>query len=792
MKPSKFIAGLCAVALAAVASGEIRLAENGKTDYTIVAPEKPSRDDESAVRDLREYLTRITGAKFTVNGDAPHKIYVGRKAPSNKTPLQAFERRVRSENGDVYLYGAGLKGNAFAVYDFLEKFFDCRWYTFYGDMCIPEKKNAVFDDLTLNVIPSFDFFCYNGGQDIRQNAEADGFRRRARIYDYCPGGEMAEAVLLEGHMMSRVIPPGVSIGRANPLPPPLKYFNGKKYFETNPEFFSKMKNGRRVPGFQLCFSNMALRREFIKNLEILVENEYRGGPARMSLGLNDKGHWGDPCCHCAECKKLNEKYGHPAGSYIDFLLEVCRYFKAKYPDIRFQISAYSQMLYPPPRGMEHTPENLIISMAPLGDTNFLRSYDETPVVYDNMRNWSRVANGRFGVQLYPTVYPRPLWTYPLVANINRLVQNIRTAHELGMTELRAEFGCGPNGDMGFNELRVYLISALARDANADVDALKRDFMEHYYGKAAPMMLKYLAELEACEKAEKNALRWWPDHRSALSYLTPENLLKWQNDFAVMEKLTAADTKANLHVRRARTNLDEATMSVWYKFSPGTMPDRDVIYKRYMQNLRDSLGDVLATYEPANERPARRDRLVRWRERSMYYHYALAGKWRPLPKRFAELPAGSVKRAVPHINRKTLERNVEDSAVGIAAKGEMPKTDVKFVIQHWDGVKEAPRVDLKPGLSLEALEKGKGRRRYYYIGTTKLYPDAMISTHQLCFASGVMVGHLFDPRNPEQRYDVYLALKPTGKVLWFDEAVFVKTDRKSDISKNTEDFFDDAE
>ena len=49
MMPSKFIAGLCAVALAAVASGEIRLAENGKTDYTIVAPEKPSRDRKSVV-----------------------------------------------------------------------------------------------------------------------------------------------------------------------------------------------------------------------------------------------------------------------------------------------------------------------------------------------------------------------------------------------------------------------------------------------------------------------------------------------------------------------------------------------------------------------------------------------------------------------------------------------------------------------------------------------------------------------------------------------------------------------
>ena len=65
------IAAACAATLPAAA--EIRLASGGKTDYTIVAPEKPTKHEKAAVDDLAMYLSQITGAKFSVNGVAPKK-----------------------------------------------------------------------------------------------------------------------------------------------------------------------------------------------------------------------------------------------------------------------------------------------------------------------------------------------------------------------------------------------------------------------------------------------------------------------------------------------------------------------------------------------------------------------------------------------------------------------------------------------------------------------------------------------------------------------------------------------
>ena len=786
MMPSKLVAVWCAVALAAVAAGEIRLAENGKTDYTIVAPENPSRDDESAVRDLREYLTRITGATFTVNTDAPHKIYVGRKAPGDKKPLGFYERRVRSENGDIYLYGGGNNGGAFAVYDFLEKFFDCRWYTFYGDECIPEKKTAVFPDLALDVIPSFNGFIYYGSVYTQENATADLFRLRSRIYDRRHKYAAAVPVLGDkyGHTPSQMIPSGlVPMGARKPVYGPLEYFKDRAYFKTNPDFYALDRGGRRNWKYQLCYSNPELRRELVGNYIYVVEKEYRGGPAIVIVDLNDKGKAGMPTCWCENCAALIRKYGDPAGPYWDFVLEMSRIFKEKYPGIMLRVSAYQMTREVPTKFDKPLPDNILVSLAPLDEMDFLKPYEvNSPAACRMIEKWGKIAGGRFCVQTYPTVYPRPLFTYPLVANIDRAVRNIRYLYKHGVSEMTAEFGCGPQGDVGFNELRVYLFASLGRDVNADADALIRDFTEHYYGPAAAPMRKYLAELEACEKNEKNFLRWWPDHRSALTYLTPENLLRWQGYFDEMEKLTGDDRAANLHVRRARTNLDEATMSVWYKFAPGTMPDRDSILKRYDRAVLDSTRAIFADYKPVEGPKITPRKLAGYRRRSMYYHYMLAGRWKTLTGELAKLPAADVKRTVPYINKKELSP-APDAPTGIAAKGELPEA-FDFVLSRWAAPPVEFRYRVDTPLKPEQLKADAGKGyRYHYLGTTRLYPDCLIGLNFI-YAGGVTLGYLYDPAHPEQRYDIYLALKldADGKTLWCGEAVLVKSDRSETLGK----------
>ena len=117
------------------------LAENGRTGYRIVINRTLPPDELAVATELAQYLRKITGAEFPVaEADAPFAqttstsgaIYIDWPAPGDNTPLSPFERRVKSVEKDLYLYGDGRLGNAFAAYDFLEQFLDCRFYTLRG------------------------------------------------------------------------------------------------------------------------------------------------------------------------------------------------------------------------------------------------------------------------------------------------------------------------------------------------------------------------------------------------------------------------------------------------------------------------------------------------------------------------------------------------------------------------------------------------------------------------------------------------------------------------------------
>ena len=79
-------------------------------------------------------------------------------------------------------------------------------------------------------------------------------------------------------------------------------------------------------------------------------------------------------------------------------------------------------------------------------------------------------------------------------------------------------------------------------------------------------------------------------------------------------------------------------------------------------------------------------------------------------------------------------------------------------------------------------KDDGKYAYHYIGTTRVWQDSLIMTFGIRDGSGVMTGVLYDPRNPEQRFDVYISLKREGEKLWFDEMLFVKTDKTDTLRK----------
>ena len=139
-------AGMLAVAafmaLPRLAGAKLTLAENGKTEYEVVAPGKASPAEAAAVADLENTLHTITGADFAASSGKTRSIFVGVQPPCDKEPLKPYERRIATHEGDLYLYGEGRYGNVNAVYDFLRGELGCRWFNTSGDKYIPKRSNS--------------------------------------------------------------------------------------------------------------------------------------------------------------------------------------------------------------------------------------------------------------------------------------------------------------------------------------------------------------------------------------------------------------------------------------------------------------------------------------------------------------------------------------------------------------------------------------------------------------------------------------------------------------------------
>ena len=786
---------LCSLFLAAVAlafGAELRLAEDGKTDCTIIYEKSGNKRLNAAVKDLARTLEEITGAPFPVKTEASGpKIFIGRPAPGDTRSLAPREVRVKSVGGDLYIYGEGVQGNSDAIYAFLESQLGCRWYTMFGDRRIPKQSRLVLNDVDYSFVPSFGCAFFYGGDADSFKASNDFFRRQ-RMYN----SHFAEFAHIGpgGHSLARLVPPGTKDEGAGPnnMRPAYKYFEDKKYFETNPEYFTMNAQGKRTT-HQLCFSNPELRKELTKNIELVLEKEYQGGAACIPVDLNDNGGvtyaGGSATCLCPDCRKLIEKYQDGAGPYYDYILEFAEYMKKKYPQVRFKLLAYWLNEFPPPK-IKSFPDNIIVHMAPI-KKNFLKPYSHpsNAPMLALLREWCKRCSN-FQLQMYPTIYPQYyLGNWPLIANIRQLAENVRTAKKVGVRRLAGECGFYPTLCAGFNDLRFFILGQLAWDATRDENALAREFFTAVYGKAAPLMIKYWEELEKCEAEETNFLRVFPDQRDTLMYLTPENLNRWEAMFDEMEKLVADSPEHLTKVRIARMNLDEAVVAVYYKFPDDAKPDLGKIEARW--NAAFAAG-VKRLNAPAW--------IARYRGMAMELHLGFV-RAKPLPEEFVKQHAaeGKIIRLLPSrlVNhplskrRKNGWRPDEQAAFGFAFKRGTPLGDKPLAMNDL-GVYRHGSIGLENGsnslwvkpynkksVSLTTIAGNGTGYHLSYIGRTMLWPDCRLAFYQIVPGVHAPAGVAYDPARPRAEFDVYISLRydPADGGLFCDQVVLIelKTD-----------------
>ena len=603
------------------------------------------------------------------------------------------------------------------------------------------------------------------------------------------------------HAGQRVIPSGqVKKGgrKIGNTPPPAALFEGKAYFKDHPEYFSMNARGKRVVSMQLCYSNKALRDEFVRNLELMIKaDKYSGGRKLVGVGQDDNA--GAFCC-CPECKALEKKYGHPAGAYYDFLLDLSARFAEKYPEILLCFLAYreNQTLYPA-KCMKKLPGNLLPSYAPLA-CDFAKPLDHA-VNADQLaafKAWADISE-RMHWWSYPTTYPRPIISYPLTANIHRLAENFRTAHACKVEFAYCQYGSGIHNNFGFNDLRAYLLSELCRDITLDEKTIITEYANGCYGKAAPLMLKYLAELEKCEAQTKFYLRWNPDILN-LPYTTGANLIRWERDFDAMERLVAADPRALLNVRRARYNLDQTLIARWPYLTPEELKkagDLEKVVSRAEATLVADAEDLCRDLKKSDPEKFRTSsqHYVEWHHAGLDQLVARARGGKPLPKRFA---AKKPFRIVPRRNKHPLTKDPA-APFGLCCQIAFPTTANWFYFRshdatrnpRWEGV--APRHPLGPSRAKNRLD---GKYYYLALGSAPVEADSMLILGSRVGPVSFCLSPLFDPKRPKRLYEFHMLIAFAPDKSWIKVAELVAipldrdakaTDKKRTVKESVDAF-----
>lgn len=521
--------------------------------YVIDGPFQPAPQEETAIRELTEYLQKRVHGKLTIGGESPVVFQVGdtelaRKHRMLSSDFADEQWAIKSFGNQVVLNGGGTRGVLYAVYHFLEDFCDIHWWSD-AEEYVPEPSSLTLDALDKSGRPRFMY------RDIYRTITST---RRS----YC---SPVTAVRNRLNRSGEATIPACLGGSRNFGPPFLahtfeRYFPAQEYLKTHPEYFTLIK-GKRVGGAregQLCLTNLEMRQAF---LEKLLENIRKGHddaaknglqpPLFYDVSMNDN----KAKCECPSCVAEAGKYHH-SGLYLNFVNYLARAVKKKYPNIYITTLAYYHTEEPPSGGIR--PEDNVVVRLCDTRTNQAASIlaPENKVFRDLVAQWAKITKNLFvwdyaitfgflGASSYPYASEfsyGDLYKFYADHNVSGILWEHEEPHIADM-----------------HDLKFFLECKLLEDPYQDVNALIALFMERYYGAAAPYVLEYRKALDTARKKANGIVIWFPSLDS-FRFLTNDDIIVCQSIFEKAEAAVSGNSMLFARVRHARCGLDRLTIA----------------------------------------------------------------------------------------------------------------------------------------------------------------------------------------------------------------------------------------
>jgi len=533
---------------AAKAPPAVVLAKDGLTAYTIVTGAQPLLAEQTAAKELAEYLGKVTGAEFktvaeNATGPQPAKaIYLGWTAFAASKGIECAklgqeESVIRTVGDSLVITGGRPRGTIYGVYDFLQKDLGVYWLDHQTEV-VPKRPTLALDALDRRAKPGFfyrhlyDVFLMGGGPfwpaDPEMRQKVASFSARNRLND--KGRRFVAAMRPYGGVET--------YGSSYPVGHNFHFFvPGEKYFAEHPEYFAQDKSGKRqsCTGHNkgsLCLTHPEVRKIALARLLDVIAADRKefppGTPASPDQPPPSIYHFNQPdndvFCHCPGCREMVAREGSESGPLIDFVNELADGVRDRYPEVRVMTAAYWWGMVPPktlrPR------DNVIIHWCNwygFPGSNIPEPWQPlssavNAVRAENLRQWSAIAPGGLLIVEYGDCYTWPGFPFtsaPLLAdNIRFLADNhavglwlhseMHMPWEVNNERRGAEFFAYANGQ--FSPLYYWLAMQLMLDPRQPVEPLIATFMAGYYGPAAPTMRSLYDKLVAAVAEKFRSLR----------------------------------------------------------------------------------------------------------------------------------------------------------------------------------------------------------------------------------------------------------------------------------------------
>jgi len=477
--------------VAPVIETPLYIAEDGVSDYFIVADTENDECIATAADELQTYLEKICGVSLPVVSESSlpeggKAITLGETAISDSVQ---FDYSVIKEDGfllhsdgeNFIIRGEDSRGTLFGVYTFLEEYLGVRWFTPTLEV-VPENDDVIIDKNLHRVVePSFsvrrnDAMGTNEAYRARTKMNVS-FHKNAEKY----GGTLTYS-LWDASLLTLV---------------------PKSLFSEHPEYFAVGEDGNRTTD-HVCLTNPDVLDLVVENAREIMTNATNGAKF-IHIGQDDNINY----CRCENCEALYEKYGAVCAPTIIFTNNLADILGPEFPDYTFTFYAYNETDRPPTdTSLKCRPNvapvlcglhkacrshSLLQCGAQDGDDSFINLYgDPEPTIAEDFRVWTEIAEKTY-IYDYTINF---LLSAQFFSNFEYMQETMAYMHDIGITGYI--YNCGDGHPAAFNELRNYLLCKLQWDVNADVEYHMNDFLKAYYGEEAAGYIKEIIDIQTAQ------------------------------------------------------------------------------------------------------------------------------------------------------------------------------------------------------------------------------------------------------------------------------------------------------